>query len=340
MIPPFHCLGKREGDRMPRRGGGFLCLGMAGSLVFIAGLSGCDSGEKTAGGGGTAQVIAEVNGAPITRKDLRTAMLIKKKSPPPAGSAEAVEKALVEELIERRLILQRFRETGGYVEEARARALVQMISAQYGSPGEMEKIFREEEIDPENWRNAIRETLEIDHVVELEVYSKIKVSEDESLKFYQDHRERYRVGRRWRVRQIVVGSEEEARRLRARIIDGAPFALLARRRSIGPERERERGGDLGLFSSGQLPESVEPVIKTLKKGEISRVVQTPSGYHLFQVTETRSAGIQSYPTVREKIRSRLLAERGREAMRKWISGLKKKATIRFFWGNLDDQAAG
>ncbi|MEE9256884.1 MAG: peptidylprolyl isomerase [bacterium] len=323
---------------MPRRAGGFLCLGMAGSLVLIAGLSGCDSGDKTAGGGGAALVIAEVNGAPITQKDLYTAMLIKKGSAPPAGSGEAVQKALVEELVERRLILQRFRETGGYVEEARVRALVQMISSQYGSPGEMEKILREEEIDPENWRNTIRETLEIDHVVEKEVYSKIKVSEDESLKFYQDHRERYHVGRRWRVRQIVVGSEEEARRLRARIIDGAPFALLARRVSSGPERER--GGDLGLFSSGQLPESVEPVIKTLKKGEISRVVQTPFGYHLFQVTETRSAGIQSYRAVREKIRSRLLAERGREALRKWISGLKKKATIRFFWGNLDDKAAG
>ena len=313
-------------------------FGAVSVLALVLALSGCDSGEKTAGGGGSAQVIAEVNGASITRKDLHTAMLIKKGSAPPAESGEAVQKALVEELVERRLILQRFRETGGYVEEARVRALVQMISSQYGSPGEMEKILREEEIDPENWRNAIRETLEIDHVVEMEVYSKIKISEDESLEFYQDHRERYRVGRRWRVRQIVVGSEEEARRLRARIIDGAPFALLARRVSSGPERER--GGDLGLFSSGQLPESVEPVIKTLKKGDISRVVQTPSGYHLFQVTETRSAGIQSYRTVREKIRSRLMAERGRKALRKWISGLKKKATIRFFWGNLYDPAAG
>lgn len=311
-------------------------FGAASVLALLLALPGCDSGEMPAGG--AAQVLAEVNGAPITRKDLRTAMLIKKGSPLPAGSGEAVKKALVEELVERRLILQRFRETGGYVEEARVRAFVQMISDQYGSPGEMEKILIEEEIDPAKWRNSIRETLEIDHVVEMEVYSKIKLTEDEGLKYYQDHRERYRVGRRWRVRQIVVGSEEEARRLRARIIDGAPFALLARRVSIGPERER--GGDLGLFSSGQLPESVEPVIKTLKKGDISRVVQTPSGYHLFQVTETRSAGIQSYRTVREKIRSRLMAERGRKALRKWISGLKKKATIRFFWGNLNDQAAG
>jgi hypothetical protein len=316
-------------------------FGAASVLAFLLALPGCDSGDNTAGGAGAAQVLAEVNGAPITQKDLRTAMLIKEGSPPPAGSAgsgEALKKALVEELVERRLILQRFRETGGYIEEARVRAFVRMISAQYGPPGEMEKILFEEEIDPAKWRNSIRETLEIDHVVEMEVYSKIKPSEDEGLKFYQDHRERYRVGRRWRVRQIVVGSEEEARRLRARIIDGASFALLARRVSIGPERER--GGDLGLFSSGQLPESVEPVIKTLKKGEISRVVQTPSGYHLFQVTETRSAGIQSYPTVREKIRSRLVAERGRKALRKWISGLKKKATIRFFWRNLDDPAAG
>ena len=46
-------------------------FGTVSALALVLALSGCDSGEKTAGGGGAAQVIAEVNGAPITRKDPR-----------------------------------------------------------------------------------------------------------------------------------------------------------------------------------------------------------------------------------------------------------------------------
>ncbi len=190
----------------------------------------------------------------------------------------------------------------------------------------------------EQWKKALRETFEIEQVLEREVYSRIKIGDEEIARAYQKSPERYRIGRRWRVRQIVVGSEEEAKRLRGRIVDGVPFSRLARQVSLGPESQK--GGDMGLFTEGQFPERVEKVIRNLKEGEISGVVQTSSGFHLFQVTETRSGGIQHFQAVRDEIRSELTAEKSRELLKRWLARLKKKSEIRYYWRNLNERAAG
>jgi parvulin-like peptidyl-prolyl isomerase len=70
------------------------------------------------------------------------------------------------------------------------------------------------------------------------------------------------------------------------------------------------------------------------------VVQTSSGFHLFQVTETRSGGMQPFRAVREEIRSELLAKKSRENLKRWLAGLKEKSEIRYYWRNLNDRAAG
>ncbi len=317
------------GGRRKRRLAGAMIMAPALFLV------GCDSNTA---GGDSPSIVAVVNGSPITRKDMCTAMMVKGGSCKVFGGNEDLGRAIVEELVERRLILQRSRIMGGFIEEDRVRAFVRMMTEQYGSPEELDKILREEEIDIAEWKKALRETLEIEQMLDREVYSRIKIGAEEVSRVYRENPKRYRIGRRWRVRQIMVGSEEEAKRLRGRIVDGVPFSRLARQASHGPERQK--GGDMGLFTEGQFPERVEKVIRDLKEGEISGVVQTSSGFHLFQVTETRSGGMQPFRAVREEIRSELLAKKSRKNLKRWLAGLKEKSEIHYYWRNLNDRAAG
>lgn len=306
----------------------------ASSLAAVMFLAGCDS--SPAGPAGT--VVATVNGSPITREDVRAVMLTKSGAGRLSDEEGGVVRALVEELVERQLILQHARLAGGFVEEDRVKALIQIIVRQYGSAENLDKVLLDEGIDKEKWEKAVRETLEMEQVLEKEMYSKIKVLENEARQYYEQNKERFRLGKRWRVRQIVVATEEEARRLRARIISGVPFVRVAQKFSIG--LESDRGGDMGLFSLGQLPENVEGVVRNLKEGELSGVIQTSSGFHIFQVTERRSGGVPLFGAVRDEIYTRLQAEKGRESLKQLLSGLRSKAKIQYYWRNLNDRAAG
>ncbi len=306
----------------------------ASSLAAVMFLAGCDSSPASKKGG----VVVTVNGSPITREDVRAVMLTRSGAGRLSGEEGGVVRALVEELVERQLILQHARLDGGFVEEARVKALIQVIVSQYGSAENLDKVLIDEGIDKEKWKKAVRETLEMEQVLEKEMYSKVKVLENEARRYYEQNKEAFRLGKRWRVRQIVVATEEEARSLRARIISGVPFVRVARESSIG--LESDRGGDMGLFSLGQLPENVEGVVRNLKEGELSRVIGTSSGFHVFQVTERRSGGVPPFSAVRDEIHTRLQAEKGRESMKEWISDLRSKANIRYYWRNLNDRAAG
>ena len=300
------------------------------AFVFVVVLSGCDSSPKSSGKSG-GLVLAKVNGDPITQKEVRAALMLKS-ADVPAKQDEFLWRTLVEELVERRLILQRSQAVGEFVEEARVQGLIKFIERQYGSSDELDKILNEEGIERKQWQKAIRETLVIEQVLNREVYSKIQPPEKLIQDFYKKNANRYRVKRRWRVRQIVVRSEEEARRLRKQILSGVPFSKAARGKSIGPNRERD--GDMGFFTSGELPSAIEMVIRKLEGNSLSRVVQTSSGYHFFQVTERRSGGIQPFREVRETIRSELISDLGRKRFKKWLLGLKEKSVINYFWRNL------
>lgn len=304
--------------------------------LFVAwAISGCDSNSGHSENS-SEYVLAEVNGDPITQTEVRAALMLKG-SELPSSDDESIWRTLIEDLVERRLILQKFHAVGEFVDEARVQGLIQFISQQYGSPEDLDEILNEEGIDRKQWQKAVRETLAIELMLDREVYAKVNPSEKMVEDFYKKNRNRYRLKKRWRVRQIVSETEEKAQRLRNLIIGGASFVKIAREDSIGPNQDR--AGDMGFFTVGELPPEIEKIIRNLKGSDVSRVVQTSSGYHLFQVTERRLGGIQPFKDVSESIRSELIADLGRKQLRKWLSELKEKAVIRYFWRNLRYVAA-
>jgi parvulin-like peptidyl-prolyl isomerase len=122
-----------------------------------------------------------------------------------------------------------------------------------------------------------------------------------------------------------VRNIEDAKRIVRRLNRGESFEELAKRHSSGPEAEE--GGDLGFFGRGDMPEEFE-VVFSLKVGEISSVVQSPYGYHIFQVVAKREQAELDLTEVREEIKNRILREREEKAFQGWLIEVKRKAKIR------------
>lgn len=90
----------------------------------------------------------------------------------------------------------------------------------------------------------------------------------------------------WKDPQITR-SKEEAKSIilshEARIRSGATsLAELAQTESDCSSHKR--GGDLGYFNRGDMQKEFEDAAFALKPGELSRVVETSSGYHLIERT--------------------------------------------------------
>lgn len=86
-----------------------------------------------------------------------------------------------------------------------------------------------------------------------------------------------------RALHILVATEEEANEIKKLLDQGSDFKQLAKDRSKGPNAPR--GGDLGLITKGDLLPELDRAISSLSVGQISEVIKSELGYHIFKRTE-------------------------------------------------------
>ncbi|MGB2663818.1 MAG: peptidylprolyl isomerase [Candidatus Acidiferrum sp.] len=88
---------------------------------------------------------------------------------------------------------------------------------------------------------------------------------------------------------ILVLSAEEAREVVASLNKEDDFAQVARQKSIDPTADQ--GGYLGLLNAGELREEVRSALRGTGPGQISPVVQIPSGYAILKITQKEAGNV-------------------------------------------------
>ena len=83
-----------------------------------------------------------------------------------------------------------------------------------------------------------------------------------------------------RALHILVSTEEAAKQIITDLKNGKNFAELAKEKSKGPNAQK--GGDLGIIQKGDLLEELDSAIRKLKNGEISGIVKSELGFHIFK----------------------------------------------------------
>ena len=124
------------------------------------------------------------------------------------------------------------------------------------------------------------------------------------------------------ISHILVATEEDAARLRERIEGGSDFASLARQSSTD-EGTAEQGGDLQCQSRGTFVAEFEEAAFGLEVGVVSEPVQTPFGFHLILVRETR---VPELDEVRGQVEQRL-AQLAQDAFNTWLVDATTSADV-------------
>jgi peptidyl-prolyl cis-trans isomerase C len=166
----------------------------------------------------------------------------------------------------------------------------------------------------------------ISQLIDKEVISKSKVSDQEIRDYYNKHREDFTTTSQIRASHILVKTEDEAKKVLERLNKGEKFETLAKELSIDKGSARN-GGDLGFFGRGQMVPEFEKAAAGMKVGEISGPVKTQYGYHIIKVTGRKAGPVVDFDRVKEVIAQRLSGERQKEAFDKYIDGIKKNYNI-------------
>lgn len=194
-------------------------------------------------------------------------------------------------------------------------------------------LLAERGLSEEQWRQALEESLLTEKLVRQAAYAQVTVTDEDIALYYQEHQEEFNRPEQVRARQIVVADETEGQRLLAELRKGADFAATAREFSLSPDAEE--GGDLDFFARGEMPPEFDAAVFSLPEGQLSDLVKSEYGYHIFQVQERRKAVQLSLAMAHDLIRDLLREQNETQAYQEWLRSLRERAVITINWSLLD-----
>ncbi len=274
--------------------------------------------------------VATVNGEKIFLEDFRARLEREKaRLGARADSLTPQELALLKEEVLQTLATEillhlRARELAISVSEQDVAKKKEELRRDYGNEP-VGQILQAEGVDPAAWEKEIRERILREKLLDREVRGKIFVTEEEARRHFDRKRKDYVLKKRVRAAQIVVREKAKARDILQRLKRGEDFDRVARETSIAPEAER--GGDLGFFGRGALPEVLEEAAFRLKPGEISAVIRSPFGFHIVKVLAVERGRKPSFEEAREQVVADLRAEKEAEACAQWLRRLQAATVI-------------
>ena len=151
-----------------------------------------------------------------------------------------------------------------------------------------------------------------------------QVTEPEAEEYYNQNKKEFVAPGEWHIREIMVDSEDEAKKLLVDVLQGGDFAQAAKDHSKAPSAAQ--GGDLGFVSQFEFPEMGD-VVKVLNVGGVSSVVKGPKGYYILKLEEKKGGEQKEFAEIKEEIKSGLLMLKQQQAVIEYLDKLRQNATV-------------
>ncbi len=295
-------------------------------------------------------VMVSVNGKTLTRgkldADVEAVLKMQKAQIPPEQMDEAKKvygERLAQQFLMQTLLLDEANKKGVKVsDEDRKKLEAEFVKANASRPGAPKSFAEMAEKSPfgkERGLKDIEDSLKIQKLLEQEVTSKIKVDEKKVDEIVND------------AQKKALDAEAKIRTLKKSFdgLTGAAltnkFAEVAKANSACPSKEK--GGDLGEFTHGQMVKEFDEVAFKSEPFKVSDPVKTQFGWHLIMVTKKTPAveakgdtpaspekvqashillGARAVPS-KEQVLQGMKRQQEQQAMGKYFEGLRAAAKI-------------
>lgn len=271
---------------------------------------------------------------------------------PSASLADTLQDArehVLDQLIEKRLVAQKAKAANLSVSDAEVDAAFEQMLAQnkVSKDGFLTRL-KSEGVTETAYKEDLRGQILQGKLVNTDVRSKVVVTEEEILDYYDTHYTSQVSGEGYYLLQIGISwidpqnpdasaevlrvnkleAKEQAEKILAMARDGEDFKDLARKYSTMPSAGD--GGDIGIFQLDEMAPYMREAVQSLKPGEVSDVIDTPEGYQFFKLINSEDGTIvikTPLEEVKDQIRNSLYEERLKEAYGTWLEELKNQAYI-------------
>ena len=195
-------------------------------------------------------------------------------------------------VINRTLIEQKSNEKYGPIEESEVQARFEELKTEHGGEREfLDNTGFNTGVLPMILRK-LKSSMTIDRYLNAEIDGSLEPTEEEIADFYKRNQDQFMTKEEVRVSQIFIepSSQEAAaeaykalRDLREELLEGKDFTEAAREHGSDSNREI----DLGFMKQGETMPEIESITFSMRVNEISPVIATHYGFHVFKVTDRK-----------------------------------------------------
>lgn len=237
----------------------------------------------------------------------------------PDGVKLRVRRSVLRRMISDEILRQEAEKAKVEVSDAELQENWRLQKQRYGSEEAFESFLqrskqKEADLIAQFKLNIIRARL-FEHITK-----DVTVSDEEVRKAFDKNAGRYKHPATMSASHILIRVPSKATKAERAKLKKQAQKLLAKVRKAGPkgfaelaktnseDSSKDRGGDLGAFTKGQMVPPFEAAVKALKVGQISKkLVETNFGYHIILKTGEQPEREESFDEVKDKIRNSLLA---------------------------------
>jgi len=293
--------------------GGIVCLLLWAGACRKNAPAADDPGAEGAPAAPASPVVLQVESESYTLADFEKSLLLNAGEEWRTLAVPALSR-LFDNFVEEKILLVQARRRGVELAEDEIRGYLEKLQAASTIPG---ADVPATPIDPQ----AVAEKLVVEKYLAFNLNA-LSVDDAAVAAFYDGHKSEFLQPERIQVSQILLDAEGRAGELLGKLRAATEDQFRAAARAESKGLEASKGGLMGVFAAGQLPADLEKAIFTLKTGEISRVVQSSYGFHIFRLDKRTEPRLQSLADASPSIRSRLLDQKSEQRVAAHIAELK------------------
>ncbi len=285
------------------------------------------------------RILVRVNSRIITQSQLDNRIEQTSKdaggAPSDPTKLDEVRRSTMEELVNEALLEDRAHDLDIVTSDADVEDQIKRLKEQnsVSSDEEFEKALAASGLTLERLRDQMKRTLIVQRVVGREVNSKVDLSDDALRLVYEREKETWRIPERAHIAEILIGretdakgSERKANEASQKLKGGAKWEDVVKEFSEGSGRDK--GGDLGVVSKGELAPEIDKVVFSLPVAGVSEPVGTRRAWHIVKLLEKIPATYKPFSEMKADLLKREQETQFQKKLAEYLEKLKAEAVIR------------
>jgi parvulin-like peptidyl-prolyl isomerase len=163
---------------------------------------------------------------------------------------------------------------------------------------------------------------------------KVEVSSKEVEDYYNNYKDQLKEPEERQIREVVVGSEQNAKDILIQLLQGTDFATLAKDSS--KSASAKDAGDLGFIKRGQKSAQFDAVAfsDSLDVGKISSIFKVPEGYSIIKLEARRGGKQKSLNEMWDDIKRGLTFLKQQKKIDDLLGKLSRDSKLEFYEGEI------